>query len=174
MIMCTSQDLGLFFPAIQKITKLLMVRHGSYDKLALGRDDYESILMAHAWEGLTRWRSDPSRVVQGRGAEALYVHKMLWTKASHTRRLRKRQNTDVDLVSLCNRDTICDGVDMEESLLLRHTLQRVMDCYTPREWDALCCYLETGRPGPRSKGRGALLRAKNKMSDILEYSLRSK
>lgn len=170
MIMCTPEDLAPFYPAIGIIVGHLMVRQPLYDRLALGRDDYKSILTAQAWEGLVKWRSDPSRVAQGQKAEARYVHKILWTRAAYTRRLRRRQNTDAGLITLCDQDTICD-VDMEESLLLRHTIQQVVTHYTPHEWDALCSYLETGRRGPHARGRRSLIRAKNKISEILERSL---
>jgi hypothetical protein len=173
MITCTVEDLGMFRPAIVTITEQLMARQPAYDKLALGRDDYESILMAKAWEGLLKWRSDPSRVAQGREAETKYVHKILWTRAAYTRRMRRRQNTDANLVSMGDCDAIFVLTGAEDGFLLRRTIQQAVDQCTPPEWDALCRYLRTGRKGPHARGRRSLIRAKNKMSDILERSLRS-
>ncbi len=68
-------DLGPFRRVIKKITACLMrLQPGDCDKLANGRDDYEVIMVTHAWESLMKWRSDTDRWSQGSQAERHFIH----------------------------------------------------------------------------------------------------
>jgi hypothetical protein len=162
----TASDLHQFRPVISKITYCLMQgEKGSCDRLAQSREDYESVLLAKAWDSLGKWRSDPARCARGPHEERRYVCKSLWNRARSVEAQRVRKK--IGLMQYPTHLPELQDDTFEERSMARQDLCAAMRELSPGDQDIVRRYLVEGYEPVKRRLLRSRARVQKKMRKFL-------